>query len=93
MVPSVAPGLRLRQGACSIVIRIARGNDLRQAEVENPDAAIAGDENVIGLQIAVNDAGGMCGGKTVGDLYRGVEELARGIDGSDRRPSTNSMTR
>src|SRR5260370_35922147 len=34
----------------------------------------------------MNDPGSMCGGQTVGDLYCDVEQLARRIDRSDRRP-------
>ena len=43
-------GLRTRHGAGSIVVRVVRGYDLRQAEVENLDTAIARNENVIGLR-------------------------------------------
>jgi hypothetical protein len=86
-------GFRACHGAGSIIVRAARGYDLRQAEVENLDAAIARNENVIGLQVAVNDPRGMCGCQTVGDLYCNVEQLAVESTEAMVAPSTNSMTR
>jgi hypothetical protein len=56
----------------------------RQAEIENLDAAFARHQNVVRLQVAVNDTGGVRSGQTIADLHRDVEQFARGIGRRDR---------
>ena len=51
---------------------------LGEAEVEDLDAAVAGDEEVLGLQVPVDDALLVRGGEAVGDLERVVDGLAVG---------------
>ena len=55
-----------------------RSAELGEAEVENLDAAVAGDEEVLGLQVAVDDALLVRRGQAAGDLDRVVDRLARG---------------
>ena len=56
------------------------GRGFRQTEIENLDAAIARDQNVVGLQVAMNDTGGVGGGESLAHLYRDVEQFARRVD-------------
>ena len=51
---------------------------LGQAEVQNLDAVVMGDENVLRLQVAMDDAFFVRRGQTAGDLNRVVDRLARG---------------
>jgi hypothetical protein len=51
------------------------GGNFGEAEVENFGIATFGDENVGGLDVAVDDALGMSGIESVGDLDRVSEEL------------------
>jgi hypothetical protein len=53
-----------------------RRHDLRQAEVENLHVPVAGDHDVLGLEIAMHDAALMRGGEAVGDLGGDVEDGA-----------------
>src|SRR6202034_1647247 len=46
-----------------------------EAEVENFGVAAAGDEDVGGLDVAMDDAGGVSGVEGVGDFNADVEEL------------------
>ena len=48
--------------------RLIAVGDLGQAEVQNLGVAALGDENVRGLDVAVNDSLGMRGVESVGDL-------------------------
>ena len=48
-----------------------------QAEVQNLHAAVVGDEDVLGFQIAMDDALVVRGRETVGDLERVLDGLAR----------------
>jgi hypothetical protein len=50
----------------------------RQAEVEDLDAPVAGDEEVLGLQVAVHDALLVRGGQPLGDLPSVLDRLLRG---------------
>jgi len=54
-----------------------RLHELGQTEIENFHAAVAREENVVGLQIAVDDAFVVGGGEAAGDLIRDFEGLAR----------------
>jgi hypothetical protein len=47
-----------------------------QAEVENLDEAVRRDEQVLGFQVAVNDAPGVRGGESARHLLRVVGGLA-----------------
>ena len=73
--------------------------ELRETEVENLDAPVLRDEEVLGLEIAVDDALVVRGGKAAGDLDRPVHgaakrELAGGLIACRSvSPSSSSMTR
>ena len=54
-----------------------RLDELGEAEIENFHAAIAREENVVGLEIAVDDAFVVRGGEAAGDLVCDLERLAR----------------
>ena len=49
----------------------------RQAEVEDLHLAVAGQEEVVGLEVAVHDAAGVRGGEPGRDLRGDLERLAR----------------
>ena len=51
--------------------------ELGQAEVQDLDPPVAGDEEVLGLEVAVDDALGVRGGEPPRDLDRVVERLAQ----------------
>ena len=51
---------------------------LGQTEVQDPDGTVLGDEQVLGLQVAVNDALVVCSGETAGDLDGVVDGLRAG---------------
>ena len=51
---------------------------LRQAEVENLHAPVAGDEEVLWLEVAMDDAFGVRRRQTAGDLLRVIKRLAHG---------------
>ena len=53
---------------------------LRQAEIEDLDLAVLGDEEILGLQVPVDDAPLMGGPETLGDLLR----VVRGFPLGDR---------
>jgi hypothetical protein len=56
------------------------GQELGKAEIEDLDAAVAVDEDVVGFQVAVDDAGLVGGGESVADL----DGVAEGIGGWKR---------
>ena len=62
-------GLRLSGGW-------TRGHRFGQAEIQNFDAAIAGEQDVIGLQIAVHDAGRVRCRETIGNLHGDIQRFA-----------------
>src|SRR5581483_6602745 len=57
---------------------LLRRRQLRQAEVENLQAAIARDEDVLRFQIAMHDPFLVRGGESVRDLSRVFDRLANG---------------
>ena len=68
---SVWPRSRRRVG-----LVVGRGFDaLGQAEVQDLDVAVVRDEDVVGLQVAVDDALAVRGGEALGDLQRPVHGL------------------
>lgn len=52
-----------------------RIHQLRQAEIENLHRPISGDEDVFGLQVAMDDSASVRGGKTVHDLVCQLDDL------------------
>ena len=50
-------------------------DSLRQAEVEDLQVAVSGDEEILGLQVAMDDALPVRGGETPGNLERVVHSL------------------
>ena len=54
-----------------------RVDQLGQAEVEDLDAAVIGEEDVVGLEVAVNDPLVVRRGEPVRDLSRVIDRLAR----------------
>ena len=58
-----------------LFLRGDRFHLLRQAEVEDLDVAVLRDEEVLGLQVPVNDALLVRGGKTLRDLERVIDGL------------------
>jgi hypothetical protein len=55
-----------------------RHGELGQAEVENLYVAVASDENIFRLEIAMENAVIVGGGKSANDLQRIVDRLAHG---------------
>ena len=74
------PGLGRGGGRREAAGRLAalEALELGEAEVEDLHAAVPGDEDVLGLEIAVDDAVVVGGRQAVGDLHRVLERLARG---------------
>src|SRR6185436_11304683 len=60
-----------------VAVRRARRRVQGQPEIENLDAPLAGDEQVLRLQVAVDDAALVRGGKPARDLNRVVDRLGR----------------
>ena len=58
-------------------LALLRVRQLRQAEVEDLHAAVVRDEDVLGLEVAVDDPLLVRGGEAVGDLERVVDRAAR----------------
>ena len=54
----------------------AHGGELGEAEVEDLDAPVRGEEEVLGLEVAVDDALAVCGGEALGGLDGPGEDLA-----------------
>ena len=79
-MPSTTPGSVPRVSVGRLVDARGRArpaSELGEAEVEDLDAAVARDEEVLGLQVAVDDALLVRGGQAVRDLDRVVDRLAR----------------
>jgi hypothetical protein len=59
--------------------------NLNEPEVEDLHPSAAGDEDVLGPEVAMNDAAGVCGGQTAGDMLGDLEGLSarrrRGLRG------------
>ena len=53
------------------------GFDFGEAEIENLGAAVARHHDVVGLQIAMDNAGGVSGSKSVGDLHSDFNGAAK----------------
>ena len=70
--------LSLRRRVRVIGARSRLRLQLCQAEVENLDAAVAGDEQVLRLQVAMDDPFRVRRGQTCGDLPRVLNRLAQG---------------
>ena len=77
MVPRVAPGLvrcsSLSSLSCSVAVAPSARRELRWAtlaetEVQNFGVAALGDEEIGGLDVAMDDAGFVCGIEGVGDF-------------------------
>src|SRR5437899_2036114 len=69
-------GIDTSRGNVCLRLTAVRLSEFRNAEVENFYAAIIGDEDVVGFQIAMNDSFLMCGGKPVRDLARVLNHSA-----------------
>src|SRR5215469_12542409 len=70
-------------GALSLSRRVAvrvsvRLDQLGESEVENLDAAGFGHEEVLGLEVAMDDAVIMRGRQSMSDLYRVIDGFASG---------------
>ncbi len=65
-------------GVCGVVRRSERRQLQRDAEVEDLDAAVVGEEEVLGLEVAMDDVLGVHRGQGLGRLFRVLESLARG---------------
>src|SRR5262249_39907895 len=61
-----------------------RARDFSQSEVQNLDPAVFGDEEVFRLQVAVNDAFLVRGGKSLGNLNCVVDRVARRQSSGDQ---------
>ena len=93
------PGRHLREALAGRPIRAAPvAAQLGEAEVEDLHVAVARQHHVLGLEVAVDDAGGVGAGEPVGQLAGDVEhpagrERELGADeAAQRPPSTSSMT-
>jgi hypothetical protein len=64
---------------------------LDQAEVEDLDAAVGIDEDVLRLEVAVDEPLPVRGGESVGDLHRDVERLPRRQSTLDSRSQRLSL--
>ena len=77
--------------------RLGGRRQLRETEVENLDAIAGAHKEVVGLQVAMDDALGMRGGQGVGDLdgevERPVERQPAGVHARSVVPSSSSETR
>ena len=72
-MPRVSVGRFVALEIRALVLR-----ELREAEVEDLDAAVLRDEDVLGLQVPVDDALLVRRGEAEGDLRRVVERAALG---------------
>ena len=68
----------LQAGRPAVCLVGWRLGELGEAEVENLDLAVFGDEEVLGLEVAVDDAFFVGGGQAVGDLGSDLKDLADG---------------
>jgi hypothetical protein len=68
-------GIGFSNGLRGIRVRWSLRLQFRESEVENLRTAVVRDHDVIGLEIAMDDAGGMRGGQSVGNLRGEVDRL------------------
>ena len=83
------PGLgeaRIRLGSFTRARCASRRNLPRETEVEDLDSTVPGEEEILGLQVAVHDALVVGGGQPACDLGRDVERLSRG-----QRPAADAV--
>ena len=69
---------------CDLARRALRDRDLRQSEVENLGVTALGDENVGGLDVAVDDAFGVGRVERVGDLDAQIGRIVSSSTGCPR---------
>ena len=79
-------------------LELSAANIFRETEIQYFDAALVGNHDVGGLQVAMDDAFFVCGGERVGQGAGDLDDLldgkaARGIRRSSDCPSTSSMVR
>ena len=92
------PGFGPARNRCGLLrlssVRIGM-RQLRQAEIEDLDEAVAGDHHVLGFYVPVNDARGMSLGEPVGHLSGNREQLAQrkrtGIEQLPQRLSIHQL--
>ena len=77
------PDVREVDGASGIFRRSGGRGGLGEAEIQNFDSAFAGDQDVIGLEVAMNHARGVRGRPSFGDLPGEVDQLAGGVGRRD----------
>ena len=65
--------------------------DPREAEVEDLDPPVGGEEDVLGLEVAVHDPGVVGGGEAVGDLGGDLDRL-RAPGGARARAARRSVS-
>src|SRR3989442_5538200 len=73
------------RGSLSIGSGTFRLRKFRQTEIEQVAVAVAPDHDVLGLNVSMDDAGGMRGGERAGCLHRDLENL------EELHPSTEAM--
>jgi hypothetical protein len=66
-----------RHHRCRAASRLAERDRLRQAEIEDLDAGVSRDEDVLRFQVAMNDAFLMRRGQAARDLHRDVDRAPR----------------
>jgi hypothetical protein len=59
-----------------LLTRRPRRSLFRQTKVKNLRASFAREHDIVRLQIAMHDAGGVCGSQTLGDLHSHFDSLA-----------------
>ena len=75
--PARGPSAAWSRRCVTVAFRSGVLDQPGQAEVEDLGAAVGGDEDVVGLQVAVDDALGVRGGQALRDLHGQVGRLAR----------------
>src|ERR1022692_719951 len=66
---------RQRLGGCRN--RLLRPAYFRQSEIENLDPAVAGDQDIVGLEIAMYDASGVSGCQATSELDGDIQRFAQ----------------